>query len=257
MSVEFKAATNFLRSIATAAKVMADALEQVEKDLGSKPVKKEEVPTIMPEAKVMPWAQRAEPSTTSKKCPPQEWLVKNSCLGLSYSDLVAIYNKESLLDVSCAEPTSLATEAAEYGSTATFLDGVDKEKILSGRVPIPGAGITDFSFKERQLAREMKERKLTSEPDRLLDRFLDERALNPGKTCLGVKDVVKAYHMSILAGLIVVEGETLKNPKLSDIIQVSTEVKMEILSADSEDAKRLPNGAKVVGLLRYACEFSD
>ena len=35
MSVEFKAATNFLRSIATAAKVMADALEQAEKDLAA------------------------------------------------------------------------------------------------------------------------------------------------------------------------------------------------------------------------------
>ncbi len=256
MSVEFKAATNFLRSIATAANVMADALEQVEKDLGSATA----AAAAKGDFSRLPGAKEAEPSTTSKKCPPQEWLVKNSHLGLSYSDLIAVYNKESLLDVSGAEPTSLATEAAEYGSTATFLDGVDKEKVLSGRVPVQGAGITDFSFKERQLAREMKERKLRSEPERLLDRFLDERALNPEKTCLGVKDVVKAYRMSILAGLIVVEGETLKNPKLSDIIQASPNVDIEvieILPADSEDAKRLPNNAKVVGLLRHACEFTD
>ena len=228
MSVEFKAATNFLRSIATAAKVMADALEQVEKDLGSAtaaaPLQKEEVPTIMPEAKVVPpiltWAQsRIRPTPNS--------------------------------DVSGAEQTSLATEAAEYGSTATFLDGVDKEKILSGRVPVQGAGITDFSFKERQLAREMKERKLRPEPERLLDRFLEERTLNPGKTCLGVKHVVEAYKMSILTGIVMVEGETIDYPMYKGAVEI------EILPADSEDAKRLPEGAKVVGLLKYACEFTD
>lgn len=205
MSVDFKAAADFLKSIATAAKVMADALEKAEKELGSTPV------------------AAAAPKT--------------------------LVNKQfnSAEDVSGAEQNGLGKDAAEFGSEKKFLDGMNVSQILldHGCSPIWG-GMPPAEYKEERLKKEIEIRNL-SNSGRLLDRFLALRLDNPAKTVVGTERVKEAYNMSILTSVIVVGEDILDFPTKNLIV--------ETIRADSEDAKRLPEGAKVVGILRYAVQF--
>ncbi len=248
MSVDFKAAADFLKSIATAAKVMADALEKAEKGLGSTPVA-----TPAPAApKTLVNSEQStppKPSSGSDRCPPTEWVAKHQCLGLAYSDLVAMYNKQfnPAEDVSGAEQNGLGKDAAEFGSEKKFLDGMNVSQILldHGCSPIWG-GMPPAEYKEERLKKEIEIRNL-SNSGRLLDRFLALQLDNPAKTVVGTERVKEAYNMSILTSVIVV-GE--------DILDFPTKnLNVETIRADSEDAKRLPEGAKVVGILRYAVQF--
>jgi hypothetical protein len=199
MSVEFKAVTNFLRSVATAAKVMADALEQAEKDLAG--------------AKGGP----------------------------------AVLLTEPLKGLSGAEQDDLAKDAAEFGSEKRFLDGMDVSKILvkHGCPPIWG-GMSLSKYQDELLKKEIEIREL-EKSGRLLDRFLAQRLKNPAKTCIGAERVKGAHEMSILTSVIVVGEGVLDFP--------TKNLEIENIRADSEDAKRLPEGAKIVGLMRYAVQF--
>ena len=136
MSTEFKAVTNFLRSISTAAKIMADALEQAEKDLG--------VSTAV--VKGTPLIENTNAKTG--RCPPAEWITKNSHLDLSYADLVAVYNKETdTTELDAAEQNDLAKDAAEAGSEKKLLDGINIAEVLVQHGCVPQfAGILPVMY---------------------------------------------------------------------------------------------------------------
>ncbi len=287
MSVEFKAATNFLRSVATAAKVMADALEQAEKDLAAATA----VANAKGEFWRLPGAKGSPLSGTEKndatkvktpakskeqmfddamnayknsrgdnllnggtktgRCPPEAWISENACLGLSYADLVAMYNKETdSTELSGAEQNDLGKNAAEVGVSTMILTDANaiSKPSSSWCVSSLDKQTSSISSKEQLFADEFRIRKMETST-RLLDRFVIQHESKSKKTCIGGEHVKRAYDMSILTGIIMIEGESLAFPMYKG------EVDIEIIPANSEDAKRLPEGAKVVGLMRYACAF--
>lgn len=216
MSVEFTAATNFLRSIATAAKVMADALEQTEKDLCAAKA----AANAHGEFSRLPGAKGSPTTLEGTDTACIQWIRKNARPGSSWDQALADYIVYK--DGAALRPEPKGPSKA--GDPLKDLSGAEQEGLAKNAA--------EYETK-----------------DRLLDRFLAQRLKNPAKTVIGTDKIKQAYAMSILEGIVIVAGESLAIPEYKN------DVEIEFISANSEDAKRLPEGAKVVGLMRYAVQF--
>lgn len=177
-----KGISEFLKGVATAASTLATAVERLEKEM--KDAGAAGAAGAAAQARSGTKWPSVKPVSTPTDTDCIQWIRKNARPGSSWDQALADYivhkdgaalrpelkgpaayrkpgdTSDPLPDLVAAEQEDLAKDSAEYGKSTPFLEGVNKEEILiqSGRQPV--WGVSDIEFKEHQLAKEMKERRL-------------------------------------------------------------------------------------------------